>query len=88
MERIIAGHASSELVWLLKKFYIEVDSYVALNYHGEFKSSHGWSLNYALPNVESDLARSVIDNHRPILDYKPPEIKITDFALKIHNFGL
>ena len=86
VERIIAGHASSELVVAAKKFDIEVDSYVALNYHGEFKSSHGWSLNYALPNVESDLARTVIDNHRPILDYKPPEIKITDFATENPQF--
>ena len=28
----------------------------------------------------------MIDNHRPILDYKPPEIKITDFATENPQF--
>jgi len=80
VDRIIAGHASPELVESAKKLDIEVDSYVALNYHGEYSSAYNWSLNYALPNVESKDARNIIDNHRPIYDYTPPELKITDFA--------
>lgn len=86
IDRIVAGQASLELVQAARKIDIEVDSYVALNYHGEYKSAHGWSLNYALPSVESNIARSVIDNHRPILDYKPPEMKISDFAIENPQF--
>ena len=86
VDRVIAGQASLELVQAAKKIDIEVDSYVALNYHGEYKSAYGWSLNYALPNVESNIARSVIDNHRPIFDYKSPEMKISDFAIENPQF--
>jgi len=86
VERVIAGHASSELVDAAKKVDIEVDSYVALNHHGEYKSSYGWSLNYVLPDVESSSTRKVIDDHRPILDYKPPEMKVSGFALQNPQF--
>lgn len=86
VDRVIAGQASLELVQAAKKIDIEVDSYVALNYHGEYKSAYSWSLNYALPNVESNITRSVIDNHRPIFDYKPPEMKISDFAIANPQF--
>ena len=86
IDRVIAGQASLELVEAAKKVDIEVDSYVALNHHGEYKSSYGWSLNYVLPDVESNIARKILDDHRPILDYKPPEMKVSDFALQNPQF--